>query len=112
MKIWLDDVRQAPEGWVWVRDAWSVIMLLEASFNNLLESCGVCSSVVDEVSLDHDLGDDEMYGTGYDVLKWLEEQVATNNYDPPQIFIHSANPVAVVRMSAAIKSIRKMQENK
>ena len=33
------------------------------------------SGAVEELSLDHDLGDDER-GTGYDVVLWIEEAVA------------------------------------
>ena len=35
-----------------------------------------------DVSLDHDLGDDAR-GTGYDVIRWLEEAVATSLLVPP-----------------------------
>ncbi|MDE1348062.1 cyclic-phosphate processing receiver domain-containing protein [Vibrio aestuarianus] len=37
---------------------------------------------VTEISLDHDLGDDE-HGTGYDVVLWIEEAVATRGFQPP-----------------------------
>ena len=54
--------------------------------------------------MDHDLGREE---TGYDVLKWLEEGVATKKIDyiPDVILIHSANPVGRARMEQAIRSI-------
>ena len=56
MKIYLDDERPIPEGWVGARWPEDVIRLLEAGG-------------VTHVSLDHDLGDDE-HGTGYDVVLW------------------------------------------
>ncbi|WP_338033874.1 cyclic-phosphate processing receiver domain-containing protein [Herbaspirillum huttiense] len=54
MRVFLDDERAPPVGWV--RTYWpeGAIALLEAG--------GVV-----EISLDHDLGDDE-HGTGYDVI--------------------------------------------
>jgi hypothetical protein len=93
MRVFLDDTRKEPEGWV--RCFWphEVIALVE-------------TGRVDVVSLDHDLGDDEK-GTGYDVCKWLEEKVFTEGFDgdfvPPVMEIHSANPVGRDRMEFAIQ---------
>lgn len=92
MKVWLDDERPAPFGWVRVRWPSEAIWLLK-------------TGNVDELSLDHDLGDDTI-GTGYDVLQWLEEQVAVNDFVPPaKISVHSANSSAREKMLRAIKSI-------
>lgn len=63
--------------------------------------------MVDSISLDHDLGDDDR-GTVYDVLLWMEEQVATKEWVPPRIQVHSANISAREKMELAIKSIEKM----
>lgn len=85
MKIYLDDVRDTPEGWV--RCFWpnEVIALIE-------------QGKVEVISLDHDLGDDQR-GDGYDVMAWLEEKVFTDHsFVPPEILFHSMNPVAVKRM--------------
>jgi hypothetical protein len=93
MKIFLDDLRDTPEGWVrtyWPED---VIELLK-------------STNIVELSLDHDLGDDE-HGTGYDVLLWIEEQVICNGFRPPKIAIHSANSSARLKMQAAIETIER-----
>lgn len=65
---------------------------------------------VTELSLDHDLGDDS-HGTGYDVLVWIEEAIALNGFVPPAIKIHSANPAAVQRMEAALRSIASRLES-
>lgn len=91
MKVYLDDERNTPTGWV--RAFWpeEVIILLETGH-------------VEELSLDHDLGDDE-HGTGYTVLLWLEEQVAVHGMKPPRIVVHSANSSARLKMEAAIASI-------
>ena len=34
---------------------------------------------VTEISLDHDLGDDDR-GTGYDVILWIEQALATSGF--------------------------------
>jgi len=61
---------------------------------------------VTEVSLDHDLGDDER-GTGNDVILWIEEQVYTNSFVPPKIYVHSANSSAKQKMLLGINSIER-----
>jgi hypothetical protein len=95
MKVFLDDERVAPDGWVQVCWPDEVINLLE-------------TVAVTHLSLDHDLGDDKR-GTGYDVLLWIEGQVVLNKFVPPEsIIVHSANPAARVRMLAAIESIRRL----
>ncbi len=63
------------------------------------------------ISLDHDLGDDER-GTGYDVILWIEEAVATKGFTPPEIKVHSANSSARIRMEAGIRTIEKMAEKR
>jgi hypothetical protein len=98
MKVYLDDVRPTPPGWT--RAFWpdEVIALLE-------------TTDVDEVSLDHDLGD-ERRGTGYDVIVWIEEAVALRSFIPPKISVHSSNPPARFRMTAAIKAIEKLAKER
>ena len=94
LKVFLDDERITPDGWVrayWPED---VIELL-------------ITGQVSELSLDHDLGDD-VHGTGYSVLLWLEEQVIVNDFAPPKsIRVHSANSSARIKMELAIASIYK-----
>ena len=94
MKVYLDDERETPDGWV--RAFWpdEVIALLK-------------SGDVTEVSLDHDLGDDDR-GTGYDVLLWIEEAVALHGFEPPVLHVHSANSSARQKMEAAIAAIDKL----
>jgi hypothetical protein len=91
VKVFLDDRRPAPEGWILVRWPEEAIALLERGG-------------VEELSLDHDLGDDG-HGTGYDVLTWIEEAVATRGFAPPRLHVHSANASARLRMEAAVRSI-------
>jgi hypothetical protein len=94
MKVWLDDLRQAPDGWTRVYTVPELVALIE-------------SGEVTEVSLDHDLGEDEE--TGYDFLRWLEEQVFTRKVSSvPVIKIHSANSVGRKNMELAIGSIKRI----
>ena len=91
MRVFLDDERAAPDGWVRVYWPAEAIALLE-------------TGKVLELSLDHDLGDDER-GTGYDVVLWIEEAVALRSFMPPKIIVHSANPSAREKMLAGIRAI-------
>lgn len=91
MKVYLDDERVTPEGWVRVYWPDEAIALLE-------------TGEVRKISLDHDLGDDAR-GTSYDVIVWIEEAVALRGFKPPTIRVHSANSAARLRMEAGIASI-------
>ncbi|WP_211474943.1 cyclic-phosphate processing receiver domain-containing protein [Collimonas humicola] len=91
MRIYLDDERTTPEGWIRAHWPDEVIALLNGGG-------------VTELSLDHDLGDD-IRGTGYDVIVWIEEAVATRNFNPPKISVHSANASAREKMLAGVRSI-------
>ena len=93
MKVWLDDLREAPEGWIRVYWPEDCIELLQ-------------TGNVTEISLDHDLGDDSV-GTGYDVLLWIEKAVHCNGFTAPRMYVHSANTSAREKMLNCIKSIAK-----
>jgi len=97
MKVYLDDVRDAPDGWVRAYTAAAAIEFLR-------------SGKVTHLSLDHDLGEEITYGTGYDVLLWLEEQVMCHGFTPPKITVHSANYGARPKMEQAIESIEAFVE--
>jgi hypothetical protein len=96
VRVWLDDLREAPAGWVRIKTPEEAIELLRAG-------------EVTELSLDHDLGLDteDAERTGYDVLLWLERRVAEERwrFPLPSIRVHSANPVGRARMQRAIASI-------
>jgi hypothetical protein len=59
---------------------------------------------VEAISLDHDLGDENAVGSGYTVACWIEERAILATLGPISVSIHSANPVGVLRMRAAINS--------
>jgi hypothetical protein len=94
LKVYLDDTRPTPNGWRRVYWPDEAIALLK-------------SGEVEEISLDHDLGDDAR-GTGYDVLLWVEQAVVTEGFRPPKIKIHTDNPAARLRMEAAVRSIENL----
>lgn len=94
MKVYLDDERPTPKGWhrfYWPEEA---IALLE-------------QGTVTEISLDHDLGNDA-HGTGYDVVLWVEEAVATQGFQPQVIRVHSANSSARQKMESGISNIKRL----
>lgn len=97
LRVWLDDDlvdRAAPDGWTHVTTAWECIELLD-------------SGRVKELSLDHDLGDDDQYGRGIDVVNWLgnEQEVHDRPLWPEGgITIHSANPSGRDQIARAIKA--------
>ena len=80
MKIFLDDERLAPTGW------------LHARWPDEVISC-LAKGMVTDISLDHDLGDDAR-GTGYDVLLWIEQDIVDTGFKPPNINVHKSNPAA------------------
>lgn len=94
LKVWLDDERPAPPGWIHVRTPDEAIHYLK-------------SGNVTEISLDHDLGlfNERDEQTGYNVLLWIEEQQMFNNFDPPKMAVHSANSGARPKMLSAINAI-------
>ena len=96
MKLWVDDVRSAPEGHIWcksVQEAKDTVLMLE-----LYATVNECY-LVELIDIDHDAGDYANEGGDYiKLLDWLE---ATGRNYP--IHIHSMNPVGVQNMRAIIK---------
>jgi hypothetical protein len=100
IKVWLDDERKAPSGWIHFKTVPEIISFYEKNHDKIIE-----------MSLDHDLG--ENTPTGYDFVLWLEEKIHFNKYNNiPDIKVHSANPVGKKRMLQAISSIEKKLKNK
>ena len=122
LKIWLDDVRPAPEGYIWcksVYDAIGCIWTFERAiftlkweydtaympiFSPLMMNREELQEKMDEyrielIDVDHDLGDyAKDGGDGVKLLDWLEE---TGRSYP--IRIHSQNPVGVANMRRIIQ---------
>lgn len=121
MKLWVDDVRPAPEGYVWCKSVnmtkfkiehleqyrQSVMTKMdlaaqdgryedEVAWNNHLQSEIANITIID---IDHDAGDYARDGGDYiKLLDWLEE--TGRNYS---IHIHSQNPVGVENMRRIIE---------
>jgi len=92
MKLWIDDVRPAPEGY----DVWSMSVENAKQWIEVRESLGEPFELID---IDHDAGDYVCFGGDYiKLLDWLEE--TSRNYP---IRIHSMNPVGVANMRAIIQ---------
>lgn len=89
-EVCVDNELVKPPGWA--RAFWpsEVIALLEAG-------------LVTEISLDYDHGDSSR--TGYDMILWLDDAVASRGFVPPRIAVHSANPAAAARMRAGFEVI-------
>ncbi len=91
MKLWLDDMRPAPEGWVWVRTVAEAIEVLEGGKVNF-------------VSLDNDLGAYEE--EGYHVADWIEGGAVCGMLGRMRMTAHTRDMAARDRMKAAFRNAR------
>ena len=93
-KLYLDDLRfPRAEGWEIVRSYDNFVFWIEEN------------GLPDEVSFDHDLGED--IKTGYDCAKWLCSYCYDNALPFPSWNIHSANPVGVENIKQLIYSFER-----
>ena len=101
MKLWVDDVRPAPEGYVWcksVNETIKVIIKEEHFYYDPFDNYHPWN-IIELIDLDHDAGDFVNEGGDYiKLLDWLEE--TGRNYP---IHIHSMNPVGRENMRRIIK---------
>ena len=96
MKLWIDDVRPAPEGYVWIKSVQDAI--IEIIYTEGAAYFGE-EEEIELIDMDHDAGDYAYDGGDYiKLLNWLE---ATGRNYP--IRIHSMNPVGVANMRAIIQ---------
>ena len=103
MKLWIDDLRPAPEGYVWCKSVDEARKLIRTVDECYIEGFGVISScdevTIELIDIDHDAGDYVSDGGEYiKLLDWLE---ATGRKYP--IRIHSMNPVGRENMRAIIR---------
>ena len=99
LKLWVDDVRPAPEGYIWCKSVNQAIVRIKYCdfMNNRMNLEGHYSVAI--IDIDHDAGDYAYDGGDYiKLLDWLEE--TGRNYP---IRIHSMNPVGVANMRAIIE---------
>ena len=91
MKLWIDDVRPAPEGYKWAQS----VMFAQA----IIEVAEEENNPIELIDIDHDAGYFVIDGGDYiRLLDWLEE--TGRNYP---IRIHSMNPVGVANMRQIIQ---------
>lgn len=103
MKLWLDDVRPAPEGYIWCKST-------DEALRFLIEN----RKDVELIDLDHDSGDFYKYGGDY--IRILDEIERLSKSQTSEglawriclkndiVFrIHSMNPVGVANMRAIIE---------
>ena len=99
MKLWIDDKRPAPEGYLWCKSVYEAknrIIDCERLYQLSLHKSVYEIELLD---LDHDAGDYAKAGGDYiKLLDWLEE--TGRNYP---IRIHSMNVVGVQNMRAIIQ---------
>ncbi|HMA92815.1 MAG TPA: cyclic-phosphate processing receiver domain-containing protein [Polyangiaceae bacterium] len=88
MKVFLDDQRPAPKGWILARSADEAIDWLRRG-------------EVTELSLDYDLGDPH-FGTGLVVLDWLETALSEGRLRLPRLVAHSGSPLGRRRLEHSI----------
>ena len=111
MKLWIDDVRTAPAGYIWaksVNEAKKSIIDYEMYCDGSLDTLDFDwldflayndPNTVELIDIDHDAGDYASDGGDYiKLLDWLEE--TGRNYP---IRIHSQNVVGVQNMRAIIE---------
>ncbi len=96
MRLWVDDIRPAPDGFLWVKtvkDAKVMIRCYERMFSG---------EDIIVISLDHDAGEFARGGGDYiEVLNWLEaEGIVDTGYF---FHLHSMNPVGVENMRRIIQ---------
>lgn len=101
MKLYLDDIRPCPKGWVYAQTVSEAVSKVEHALKNGEEW--------EAASLDHDLalehyivssyGSPPQTGTGADFVDWMIE---TNTWPTRKPLVHSMNPAGAKRMRAAI----------
>jgi len=100
MRVWLDDVREMPEGFdVWAKNVYSMLGLL-------------VSGNVTYISFDHDLGyfdgKEDINNTGYYIAtaieKWSASEKDRDWFKPIEWDVHSDNPVGRKNIEQAMKS--------
>ena len=84
MKIWLDDIRPAPEGWVWCKTAEVVIERLMTT-----------PSLIKAISLDNDLGTQL---EGWHLAKIIAALARAGMLGEIKLYVHTQNTVAKVKI--------------
>lgn len=94
MKLWIDDVRPAPDGYWWIKTTDEACSIINRHWID-----------IDVINIDHDAGAFAVNGGDYiKVLDFIEYAIKAGHSTPNFVFhIHSMNPVGVQNMRAIIK---------
>ena len=94
MKLWIDDLRPAPSGYVWAKS------VHEAKIHICQMTKPDGSHKIEILDLDHDAGDYTYLGGDYiEILNWME----VNDINDIPIHIHSMSPVGKENMRRIIQ---------
>lgn len=91
VKIWVDDLRPVPEGYLGAKSVNQAIALIEAAERDHVK--------IEVIDLDHDLGD--FASDGGDAIKLLDYLAENEKFYP--IEIHTMNPVGRANMVRLIR---------
>jgi hypothetical protein len=98
MKVFLDDERPTPEGFVRTYSVEETTKLL-------------LTRQVQFISLDNDLGSLDPNTEGYNILNWLEQEVFNDPTFPiPEMVVHSSNASRAMSMRQAIKKLELIRQ--
>ena len=93
--LYVDDIRELPE----MYEGWDVARNYDEAIRLLAVNEYEC------ISLDHDIASWNESGremTGYDIALWLADRKVHGEYVPPNINVHSANPVGVKNIQGVV----------
>ena len=94
-RVWLDDIRKTPADYnITVTSAQDAIAFLN-------------TGRVTRISLDHDLGDLDKVGDGYQVAVWIERAAYFGQIPRAEVLIHTDNAARRPQMHMAIKNAKR-----
>ena len=97
MKVYMDDARMTPDGWVRTYTVTETIELLK-------------TRQVTVLSLDNDLGDLDPKTEGFNVLNFLDETAYFDETFPiPELFVHSSNEGRAPMMRMVIQKLNEIR---
>jgi hypothetical protein len=92
--IYLDDIRKPIDN----------KFILLKSYNEFISFFNENYLKIDYISFDNDLGDDL---EGYDILKYIIDFALDNDFELPQINVHSNNIVAIKNIESMVNNYYK-----
>ena len=98
-RIWVDDVRKAPDGYIWCKTVNEAKLIITNVVRMHDIECHDNLPIIGLIDLDHDAGDFVKFGGDYiEILNWLEKQ----GWSFP-IRLHTMNPVGKENMQRIIR---------